>query len=300
MIIKGITVDENLREYPANAGKNFPLTAMYSDLGDWAAPTVPWHWHRELEFAIVLQGKMSVRTPHDACVLGPEEGFFINRNVLHRMDGVNGERPIYLVQLVDEELLAGASGSVFERKYLKPVLERRELEMMPFRLHDTNHRRILEYVRGSYEAVDAGTEGYEIIARNDLSSAWLLMMKALPETARDRRTGEDQTETRVKRMLLYIQEHYAEKISLDEIAMAANISTRECLRDFRNRLNITPFRYLIDCRLDAAARQLMTTGRSVTDIAGACGFASGSYFTKLFREKYGMTAMAYRKKGRTL
>ena len=297
MIIKHLTVDDNLQEFPANAGKEFPLTVHYTDLGDWATPAVPWHWHRELEFCVLLQGRLEVHTTHDACVLGPGEGYFINGNVLHRAEGEHGGCPVYMTQLVDAELLAGAEGSVFARKYLEPVLSCRELELVPFRLHSTNQRQIIEHVRGAYEAVDGAVEGYEILARNELSMAWLLMMKELPQTVRTGQNSEDQTEVRVKKMMLYIQEHYAERISLDEIAMAASISTRECLRDFQQRLHTTPFRYLIDCRLDAAARRLLSTGQSVTDIAADCGFASGSYFTKLFREKYRMTPLAYRKKG---
>lgn len=296
MIIKHLTVDENLQEFPANAGKAFPLTAHYTDLGQWAAPTVPWHWHRQLEFCVILQGRLEVRTSHQGCVLAPGEGFFINRNVLHRVQGEGGEKPVYVTQLVDEELLAGAEGSVFARKYVEPVLTCRQLELLPLRLLSTNQRRIIEHIRASYEAVDAETEGYEIIARNELSAAWLLLMRELPPAVRDGQADEDQTEVRVKKMMLYIQEHYAERVTLDEIAMAASISTRECLRHFRQRLHTTPVRYLIDCRLDAAARRLLTTGQSVTDIAADCGFASGSYFTKLFRERFRMTPMAYRKK----
>lgn len=296
MIIKHLTVDQNLQEFPANAGKDFPLTAHYTDLGQWATPRVPWHWHRELEFCVVLQGRLHVYTSHQDCVLATGEGYFMNRNVLHRVQGDGGEKPVHMTQLVDERLLAGAEGSVFERKYLQPVLTCRELEILPLRLQSTNQRRIIEHIRASYDAVDAETEGYEIIARNELSMAWLRLMRELPQAARDSQNDEDQMEIRVKRMMLYIQQHYAERVSLDEIAMAASISTRECLRDFQQRLRTTPVRYLIDCRLDAAARRLASTGQSVTDIAADCGFASGSYFTKQFREKYHMTPMQYRKK----
>ena len=295
MIANRLNIDKNLQEFPANAGKDFPITIVFSDLGDWTAQSVPWHWHRELEFSVLLQGKLSVQTSHGSWVLGPGEGYFINRNVLHRMEGADGQRPVYLTQMVGAELLAGAGGSVFERKYLEPVMSCREIELVPFRLQSTNQRRIIEHIRSAYEAVDAETEGYEILARNELSSAWLLMMRELPASVREQPGEEDQTEARVKRMLLYIQEHYAERVTLEEIANAANISPRACLRDFQQRLHTTPVRYLIDCRLDAAARRLRSTGQSVTDIAAECGFATGSYFTKLFREKYHTTPLAYRR-----
>ena len=296
MIIKHLTVDQNLQEFPANAGKDFPLTAHYTDLGQWATPVVPWHWHRELEFCVILQGRLHVRTSHQDCVLAPGEGYFLNRNVLHRVQGEKGEKPVYMTQLVDAGLLAGSEDSVFQRKYVGPVLDCRQLELLPLRLVSANQRQIIGHIRAAYDAVDGETEGYEIIARSELSMAWLGLMRELPRQALDSRREEDQTEARVKRMMLYIREHYAERLTLDEIAMAASISPRECLRDFQQRLHTTPIRYLIDWRLGAAARRLAATGQSVTDIAADCGFASGSYFTKLFREKYHMTPTQYRKK----
>ena len=74
---------------------------------------------------------------------------------------------------------------MFERKYLEPVMSCREIELVPFRLQSTNQRRIIEHIRSAYEAVDAETEGYEILARNELSSAWLLMMRELPASVRN-------------------------------------------------------------------------------------------------------------------
>ena len=296
MIINHTTIGDDLQELPANAGTAFPLTNHYNDFRTWASPSVSWHWHRELEFSVVFQGRLEVATPHQRCVLAEGEGCFVNRSILHRVEGVAPNLPVFLTQLVDQSLLGGAEDSVFAHKYMAPVLNCRELELLPFRLSSGSHRKILEHIRTSYEAVDSEAEGYEITARNELSSAWLLLMKELPESAWSGETAQDQTEIRLKKMMLYIQERFADKITLDEIALSASISTRECLRDFQQRLHTTPFRYLIDYRLGVAADLLLTTRRPITDIAADCGFASGSYFTKLFREKFRQTPMEYRKK----
>lgn len=298
MIIKQISVSDNLEERVPNAGTAFPLAAHYVDLSGWPSRAVPWHWHRELEFLLLLQGKLEVASAHRKYVLSEGEGCFINRSGLHRMEQAAGRASIYIDLLFAADFLGGAPDSVFERKYLAPILASRELELMPFQLHNTVHRQILAHIRTAYEAVDTEAEGYEIIARNELSLAWLLMMRDLPESDRNRQIPDDPAEQRVKRMMLYIQEHFSDKLSLDEIALSANISTRECLRDFRQCLHTTPFRYLIDYRLNSAAGRLRSTRQPVTEIAADCGFSTGSYFTKLFREKFQMTPTEYRKKER--
>ena len=95
-----------------------------------------------------------------------------------------------------------------------------------------------------------------------------------------KKTVSSQGEERIKKMMLYIRDHYSEKISLEEIAVSANISGRECLRCFRDMLNISPFGYLMDYRIRRAAGLLRETDRTVTDIAFTCGFFGTSYFGK--------------------
>ena len=296
MIIKQISVSDDLEERVPNAGTAFPFAAHYVDLDHWPSRAVPWHWHRELEFLLLLRGKMEVSTARRRYILSEGEGCFLNRGGLHRMEQVPGCASIYIDLLFDAEFLGGAPGSVFERKYLAPILVSRERELMPFQLHNTVHRQILAHIRAAYEAVDTEAEGYEILARNELSLAWLLMLRELPEPDRTRQISDAPAEQRVKKMMLFIQERYADKLSLEEIARAANISPRECLRDFQQCLHTTPFRYLIDHRLNAAAGKLTSTRQPVTDIAADCGFSTGSYFTKLFRDKFQMTPTEYRRK----
>ncbi len=296
MILKGIHVTDDLQEIFEKANEAFPLTLHYSDLGEWAIPAIEWHWHRELEFVFMLRGRIEVSTSGHRYTLSEGEGYFLNRSVLHSIRGISARAPILLAQLLDASLLGGGYQSVYEQKYIDPIVECRELEILPFLLHDSNHRKILEHIRRSYEAADEGAEGYEILVRNELSSAWLLMMQEAGAYMQSRRAGVNPAQERVKRMMLYIQENYAERISLEQIADAANISARECLRDFQTCLQTTPFGYLTDYRLRAAMDRLAGSGASVTEIAGDCGFSSGSYLTRQFRKKTGMTPLAYRKK----
>ncbi len=295
MIINQLTLSDNLQERPVDKGMAFPLTTHYVDLGKWRTSAVPWHWHSEPEFLWLIRGSLKVLTAHQEYALSEGEGCFMNRNVLHQMVGSPKVPAVFLAQLWDVSLLGGARGSVFEQKYLNPILDCKDLEVLPFLLQNANQRQILAHIRTSCDAVDSEAEGYEMIARNELSSAWLLMMKEIPQEARQLRNSENPAEARVKKMVLYIQEHYQEKLSLEEIAAAANISTRECLRNFRQYLHTTPFGYLIDHRLNAAADSLLASGLPVTEIAMNCGFSSGSYFTKLFREKFQITPLEYRK-----
>ena len=101
-------------------------------------------------------------------------------------------------------------------------------------------------------------------------------------------------------MMSFIQENYVEKLTLEQIADAASISTRECLRCFRESIRQSPTDYLIEYRVQVAKKLLETTNLSITEIALRCGFNSNSYFTKIFHRSCGKTPNAYRKELQSL
>lgn len=86
-----------------------------------------------------------------------------------------------------------------------------------------------------------------------------------------------------KSMLLYIQEHYHEKVSLEEIADVGSVGKTLCTKLFRTYTSKTPGEYLIHYRIQKSLDLLTYTRDSITDIAYAVGFSSASHYTRIFR-----------------
>ena len=95
---------------------------------------------------------------------------------------------------------------------------------------------------------------------------------------------------------LYIERHYAESISMADMAEMAGISSTHFNRRFRQLLRMTPMDYLRRVRLQMAQKLLTTTSDSLAQIAVAIGYSDQSHFTKRFREMTGMTPSTYRKR----
>ena len=95
---------------------------------------------------------------------------------------------------------------------------------------------------------------------------------------------------------LYIERHYAEPISMVDMADMAGISSTQFNRRFRQLLRMTPMEYLRTVRMQVAQKLLTTTSDSLVQIAVAVGYADQSHFTKRFHEVTGMTPAAYRKR----
>jgi AraC family transcriptional regulator len=99
---------------------------------------------------------------------------------------------------------------------------------------------------------------------------------------------------RLRRVLDYIEAHYAEDIRLNILAGVAGLSTHYFSGAFRASTGLPPYRYLIDRRLEIAKELLLTTNLSVYDIAFDVGFKNHSHFTVNFRRMFDMTPSRFR------
>lgn len=103
---------------------------------------------------------------------------------------------------------------------------------------------------------------------------------------------------RIAAAVTYIQEHYAEPLRLAELARIAKVSAAQFERYMQRIFDLTPKQLIIKTRLDAAAR-LLTSDRSVAEIAQDCGYADHSAFSRQFRAVVGLSPIEYRALQRT-
>ena len=99
----------------------------------------------------------------------------------------------------------------------------------------------------------------------------------------------------MKLLLGYIEEHYGERITVEDGAALCFYSNSHFMKFFKRYMGMPFTQYLNDFRLEKAAGLLRTTLLPVTDVAQQCGFDNISYFNRLFRKKYHGTPGAYRK-----
>ena len=126
-----------------------------------------------------------------------------------------------------------------------------------------------------------------------LTHIWMFLWNHLSHQTSSSGNSESKHTDRLKNILMYIQEHYAEKITLADIAATANICQSECCRFFKKHMNESLFDYLLSFRIEKSLPLLVDQQLSITEISNLCGFSSSSYYTKVFREHMGCTPTAY-------
>lgn len=93
----------------------------------------------------------------------------------------------------------------------------------------------------------------------------------------------------------YMEEHYREKISLDQIATNMYLSPFYISKLFKSETGDTPINYLISLRMGKAKELLDTSPDiSVQAVAFAVGYEDAYHFSKLFKKYYGLSPMYYK------
>lgn len=97
----------------------------------------------------------------------------------------------------------------------------------------------------------------------------------------------------------YIDEHFAEPLTLDMLAEIAHVNKYYLVHTFNREYGVTPINYLLLCRIRESKHLLSNTDLSLSQIAQVHGFSSPSYFSQSFRRLEGISPMEYRKQKRT-
>lgn len=97
------------------------------------------------------------------------------------------------------------------------------------------------------------------------------------------------------RAVEFIERHFREDITLEQLAGITGVSLQHFCRIFRGQTGMRPMEYLARKRISEAKRLLSSTGRSVAEIAELIGYRDPTYFGAVFRRYEGTTPTEYRR-----
>lgn len=298
--IPKISPPENIqqfRETVVHGTPKFPMQIYKNDFSWYVNHIIDWHWHPEIEIAVVLSGSVSCYI-NDTCIDVHEgEGFFINPNTMHKETPLtDGEHPLMTTVCFLPDFIGDCGSDLIFKKYIRPIVGDPSFKGMKLSPDVPWQKEILDIVRNMYEMSNSSSWGFELRYRNSLSELWYILAANLRKdttfSAISRKTTV--SERRLKEMLSFIHMNYQKEITVDEIAKSANISKSECFRCFKSMIDKKPINYLNEYRLKRAVNLLMTTDMQITEICFACGFNHISYFGKMFRQLYGVTPKHFR------
>ena len=273
------------REQKQQGTYEFPL-AFYDITPGAYRYQMPYHWHPEYEIILIKEGEFRLTLDGQVYIAGKDSILFIHAGALH---GGMPEQCIYQCIVFDMKLLI--SGNLICNKWIQQVI-RNEIRL-PVVLSGLDVR-INNITKELFSLLEAQKKGYEFQVQSSLYQ-W---MGILYETGHYESKAKEIGRTsiyidRLKQVITYIEEHYTEAITLEDLARVAGLNARYFCRFFKKLTNQTPIEYLNYYRIDCACLALKERKASITEVAYSCGFNDSSYFIKVFHEAKKLTPRQY-------
>ncbi|MCR4789419.1 MAG: AraC family transcriptional regulator [Lachnospiraceae bacterium] len=281
---------------------NYPVHVYFIELSKQYMKNVQWNWHTELEVVIVNHGDIIFKTHEAQVTLSAGMGIVINSNTMHTIEpsGEDSNCSMYSATF-HPTFLFGYGHSLLYEKYLTPVVSSPKFQYLVLSEDTPEESKMLDCINNVIAANLIKNYGYELTTKSLLCNFWLILsQKVAPaESVKASKPIASNDEIRTKEMILYIEEHYADKVTLEDLADTVHISKSECCRCFKRALNLTPIEYLMKYRIYMAATLIQKKDKkasSFSELAFNVGFNNASYFNKVFRQYLGYTPSEYRRK----
>lgn len=271
----------------------FPYSVYKGRIPEWIR-SFPLHWHDDFELIYCTEGEMQVTLWGKAHSLHAGDLIIILPHAVHSIEQGDQKDGEYFNILFHAALFKGSENDPCYDKYVVPFLNG-ERTMECFFPAGTSFNRtvtpcilpLLEHRKESYTT-------HELMIKSSLF--FLLHHMSLHSIAATSDNSHLQLSySRLKNTLYYVQKFYDCDISIKKAAEQCGFSESHFMKLFRELTGMSFNAYLVDYRLQLAAKQLSETDNKVIDIMENCGFHNQSYFTRAFQKKYQKSPLLYRK-----
>lgn len=287
-----ILTDENMMETIQHGSKEYPFHFYYDNLELFDFHCIEWHWHTEFEFVYVETGTVYFGISDKQFALSEGQGVFINSKILHRyFSQGNAIVPNFVLM----PYFIAAQDSLIYQKYVLPIMAS-PMDYQIFSQDIPWQAQALSLMREITAAQEKASD-VELVNSYLIQKIWhILYQNTDVEHMGKKENYSASSQARLQLMMQYIHQKSAYNISLSDIADQAKVSKSTALNLFQRYLGISPVTYLINYRLQEAAKLLASTEKKVTVISKDTGFDSVDYFCKAFKKYYKLTPTEYRKK----
>lgn len=287
-----IQTDENMMETIQHGSKEYPFRFYYDNLELFDFHCIEWHWHTEFELVYVETGTVYFGISDKQFALSEGQGVFINSKILHRYFS---QGKAIVPNFVLMPVFIAAQDSLIYQKYVLPIMAS-PMDYQIFSQDIPWQAEVLSLMREMMAAQEKASD-VELVNSYLIQKIWhILYQNTDIEHMGKKENYSASSQARLQLMMQYIHQKSAYNISLSDIADQAKVSKSTALNLFQRYLGISPVTYLINYRLQEAAKLLTATEKKVTAISKDTGFDSVDYFCKAFKKYYKLTPTEYRKK----
>lgn len=277
------------RENTKHGEASFPVQKYITQL-DTDTPTVMLHWHEEAELTLITQGDCTYQIDLTDYEVKAGDLLFVPPLLLHSISRNTAKTVLSETYVFHMNFLGGNSTDICSTRYLTPLMNQEfsvPCLITPRHPAYRSLRKIFNQIHTLYheEAV-----GYEIALKSlFLQAVFLLLQYRGETTSADTKVSSD----KLKQVLDYIELHYAETITVSDLAKLCYFSDYHFMRFFKKHMSMTCVEYINNLRLEKSVELFEKGDSSILDVSLSVGFHNLSYFHRAFKKKYHMTPRTF-------
>ena len=267
--------------------KDFPFQISEVVLNHKNSRPDTFHWHSYFEITYVQEGQGNYSVNGQEYMMKPGDIIIFNNVEAHGWK-LMGEDMKLLVMILSPEFVAEKL-SVFDSEYLKPFVERGSNFKNRIGGEEPVSHEIRKGIREIYAEWQQQKEGYPLMIKANILRILTMLIRTYQDESKSGEMLKEKKSAmkRLEQAISYIDHHYSEKITLDEVAAAAYMSSNYFSSYFRKVTGISFSEYVTRIRISHARELLRDTDKSVTEIAMECGFHNISNFYRLYKKQVG-------------
>lgn len=254
------------------------------------------HTHSDFsELVIILDGTATHIVNGEEYPIQKGDVFVINDSTSHGYRQVNNFRlcnimfqPSYFLPAQNDLKALPGFHALF---VIEPALSKQKGFQGQFTLNRRDFNEICQLIIQISDEFSTHSPGYQTM----VTSLFHQMITRLSRLYCTKSPDTDNESLSLAAPAAYIESHFREEVTIDELSQMANMSTRHFRRVFRGIYGTSPLKYINDLRIQTASHLLTSTELSVTEIAIRCGFSDSNYFSSKFKQAMGKSPLEYRK-----
>lgn len=262
-----------------NFPKKLPIKFFLHRIGN-----VSRHWHQSLELIVVMKGQVDINVNNAPYRLDAGDLILINSNEVHELHSEDATMVALQIKL---DLLKEVVVDIKKMYFDCNTANTENPELFG------NIKRIVAQI------LQHNINASEFVDLKNASLVYELIFELCTHFSCDEQEKAYQSKEsldRLRRILDYINSHYDENISLQEVAKQEYLSVPYLSKYFKKKLGLSFSEYLKNLRLHYAVNDLLNETLTIDKIATKNGFPNVRSFVTAFSEKYGELPSIWRKK----
>ncbi len=267
----------------------FPVKKYVTNFNE-EHPSVVLHWHDEAEFTLITQGACLYQIDLTDYAVKEGDLLFVPPLLLHAISRSGEEQAVSETYVFHMNFLGGNSTDICSTRYLTPIFNQ-EISLPCLITPSHPAYGFLREIFGQIASLyNKEMTGYELAIKSlFLQAVFLLLQYRGESSSADTKVFSD----KLKQVLDYIEAHYAEQISVSELAKLCYFSDYHFMRFFKKHMSMTCIEYINNLRLEKSVELFEKGNTSILEVSLSVGFHNLSYFHRAFKKKYHMTLRSF-------